>query len=125
MRNILLTLTLAAATQLATAAPAPAATRAEIDALLAKLEASACTFNRNGKWHDAKEAQAHLRKKLQYMEDRNALQTTEQFIELGASKSSTSGKPYLVRCGNAAPVESRNWLSSELKAVRAARQAKS
>jgi hypothetical protein len=121
MRHLLIALAWAAGTQLALAAPAPAATRAEIDALLAKLQASACTFLRNGTWHDAQEAQAHLRRKLKYLEDRNAVQSTEQFIELAASGSSTSGKPYLVKCGGAAPVESRRWLSSELKVLRGAK----
>ena len=39
-------------------------------------------------------------------------------LDLAASKSSVSGKPYQVMCGNAAPVESKVWLIEELKAVR-------
>ena len=102
----------------AAAAPAPPAARAEIEALLAKLQASGCTFNRNGTWHDADEAQAHLRRKLEALGERNAVQTTEQFIALGASNSSVSNKPYLVKCGGGTPVESRVWLTNELKALR-------
>jgi Family of unknown function (DUF5329) len=45
------------------AALSPAA-RAEIDALLSRLEASSCTFNRNGTWYPAAEARAQLPRKL-------------------------------------------------------------
>jgi hypothetical protein len=99
------------------AAPSPA--RPEIDALLGRLQSSGCSFNRNGSWYDAREARAHLVTKLEYLEQRNLVQTTEQFIDRAASGSSISGKPYLVRCGGAAPVESRAWLTLQLKALRA------
>lgn len=102
---------------LAAASPA----RPEIDALLLRLQESGCSFNRNGSWYAAPDARAHLAKKLQYLEDRNLVQTTEQFIERAASASSLSGKPYLVRCGSAAPVESRIWLTQQLQALRAAK----
>lgn len=100
---------------------APSAARPEIEALLARLQASNCSFQRNGSWHDAKEAQAHLLRKLAWLEDRNAVQSTEQFISLAASTSSRSGKPYLVKCGGSAPVESRRWLAAELDVLRAGR----
>ena len=101
------------------AAPSPA--RPEIDALLARLQASGCSFARNGSWHGAAEARTHLMRKLQYLEDRNLVQTTEQFIDRAAAQSSMSGKPYQVRCGNEAPMESRTWMTKELKAMRAAK----
>ncbi|HKY01096.1 MAG TPA: DUF5329 family protein [Burkholderiales bacterium] len=103
----------------ALAAPAPATTRAEIDALLDKLESSGCQFNRNGTWHNAAEAKTHLLRKLEYLEDKDAVQSTEQFIALAASKSSSSGKPYSVKCGGAAPIVSQTWLNRELEALRA------
>lgn len=106
------------------AEPVAPAVRAEIDVLLARLQSSDCTFNRNGSWHTAPEARAHLLRKLAYLERRNAVRSTEQFIELGASGSSVSGKPYLVKCGNSAPVESRVWLAAELKAIRASARAR-
>lgn len=119
MHHGLLTLLLLTLPLGATAAPLPAASRAEVDALLARLAASSCQFSRNGSWHDAAEAKTHLLRKLAYLEDKNLVKTTEQFIELGAAKSSMSGKPYLVRCGSAAPVESQPWLLAELKTLRA------
>jgi hypothetical protein len=104
------------------AGPSPA--RPEIDALLLRLQSSGCSFNRNGSWYEARDARAHLVKKLEYLEDRNLVQTTEQFIDRAATGSSLSGKPYLVRCGSAQPVESRTWLTQQLKALRASAAAK-
>ena len=48
------------------------------------------------------------------------VQTTEQFIERAASRSSMSGEPYLVKCGNGAPVQSGQWLGFQLQDARAA-----
>jgi hypothetical protein len=118
-RRILLALacTLASA---AFAGPTPAPVRAEIDALLARLQAPGCQFNRNGSWYSGPEARSHLLRKLEAIEGRVTVQSTEQFIQLAASGSSVSGKPYLVRCGAVAPVESRKWLTDQLVLVRSA-----
>jgi len=86
---------------------------------MSRLEASACEFNRNGTWYTAAEAKSHLLRKLKYLEDRGVVQSTEQFIELAASGSSMTSKPYLVRCGNDAPVASATWLLSQLRDMRA------
>jgi hypothetical protein len=104
----------------AAAAPLPPPARAEVDRLMSKLEASGCDFYRNGSWHTGAQAKAHLLRKLGYLEDKNLVQTTEQFIELAASTSSVSGQPYLVRCGSGAPVQSGVWLRFELGALRTA-----
>ena len=119
----LLALPLALLLQMAAAAPLPPAARAEVDALLTRLQASGCEFNRNGSWHAGAEAKAHLLKKLDYLEGKDMVSTAEQFIERGATGSSMSGKPYLVRCAGKAPVESAQWLKAELQQVRAARAA--
>lgn len=105
----------------ANAAPLPAAARAEVDALMIRLQSSGCEFNRNGSWYAGAEAKAHLLKKLDYLEGKDMVKTAEQFIEKGASGSSMSGKPYLVRCAGKAPVESAQWLKAELQQLRAAR----
>ncbi len=104
----------------ATAAPVPATVRTEIETLLNNLQASGCEFNRNGSWHSGEEAKAHLLSKLEYLEDKGSVQTTEQFIELAASASSFSGQPYQVKCGDSAAVSSHQWLSKELASVRSA-----
>lgn len=104
---------------LAMALPTPAPVRAEIDTLLAKLTSSGCQFDRNGTWYDATEAKSHILRKLDYLEGKTTIQTTEQFIELAASKSSSSGKPYRVKCGGEGAVASQQWLSQQLNGIRA------
>ncbi len=104
----------------AAAAPLSPAARAEIDALMSKLEASGCEFNRNGNWYSGTEAKSHLLRKLKYLEDKGMVQSTEQFIELAASASSMTGQPYLVRCGNGIPIQSGTWLLSQVRAMRSA-----
>jgi Family of unknown function (DUF5329) len=96
----------------------PAAAKSEIAQLLTKLEQSNCQFNRNGSWYTAKDAKAHLNKKFEYLADKGEIASTEQFIELGASQSSMSGKPYWVQCAGASPIESASWLSGQLKQIR-------
>lgn len=107
------------ALQLHAASPSPDP-RGEVELLLSRLAASGCQFRRNGSWHTAAEAQAHLRRKLDYLVDRGALASAEQFIERAASRSSMSGQAYQVRCGSLAPVASGDWLRAELRALRAA-----
>lgn len=102
------------------AGPVSPDVRVEIDALLERLATSGCDFQRNGKWHKGAEARSHLLRKLAYLEDKSLVATTEQFIERGASTSSSSGKPYLVRCGTAAPTDSGTWLRDRLKSLRPA-----
>ena len=96
----------------------PPAARGEIEGLLSRLAASGCQFKRNGSWHTAVEAQAHLRRKLDYLENKGAVASTEQFIERAATQSSISGKPYQVQCSNHAPVQSSQWLHTELQDLR-------
>ncbi len=98
--------------------PAPAVARGEIDALLKKLQAPTCQFLRNGSWYSGADAQTHLIRKLEYLEGKSLVKTADDFILLGASTSSSSGKPYMVRCGEAAPVESQVWLQEQLKVLR-------
>jgi hypothetical protein len=104
----------------ALAAPTAPAVRGEIDALLARLQRSGCQFNRNGTWYDAAEVRAHLLRKLTAVEDATTLRSTEQFIDAAASFSSMSQQPYLVRCGSATPVPSRDWLLLQLQSLRTA-----
>jgi hypothetical protein len=100
------------------AGPTPAPVRAEIDALLARLQTSGCQFNRNGTWYDGAKAKEHLLHKLKHIERKGTVQSTEQFIELAASASSSSGKAYEVKCGTAVPVQSQQWLTAELVKLR-------
>jgi hypothetical protein len=89
----------------------------EVDALLAFVGNSHCTFIRNGKSYAAADAQSHLASKLSYLLQRNKVNTAEDFIERAGTESSFSGKPYLVNCdGNERP--SADWLKEELRRLR-------
>lgn len=99
-------------------AATPDAARTEILHLLGAVEASQCKFNRNGSWHDAKAARAHLEKKFAYLDKKDLVPDSERFIERGATSSSASGKPYLMQCGGAKPVTSAEWLTAELTRYR-------
>ncbi|MFV0680513.1 DUF5329 domain-containing protein [Ottowia sp.] len=103
------------------AAPTSAPVRAEIDGLLVRLQTSGCAFSRNGTWYSGAEAQTHLLRKLGYIERRGTVQSTEQFIELAAAQSSSTGQPYQVKCGNATAVPSQQWLNQQLGLMRAAK----
>ena len=102
------------------AEPSPSA-KLEIEQLLGRLAESDCRFHRNGSWHDTAEARAHIEKKYRYLLERHLVRTTDDFIALAATKSSTSGKPYLVQCGNQAQVPSAQWMTAQLAKVRAAK----
>jgi hypothetical protein len=92
--------------------------QAEVDALLAGIESSGCSFYRNGTWHGSKEAVAHLREKYDYLVARDLIATTEDFIERAASRSSFSGQPYQVKCGDGVAVASNRWLRDRLAQLR-------
>ena len=124
MRRILFFLLTAFFVAAASAAALSPAAKTEIDGLMSRLEASACEFNRNGSWHTAPQAKAHLLNKLQYFEERGAVNSAEQFIELAASKSSITGKAYLVKCSGGQPVPSSAWLLSQLQLMRSAASAR-
>lgn len=96
----------------------PQALKTEIYQLLSKLEESGCKFNRNGDWYTSKEAKEHLEKKLAYILQKGEIKNTEQFIEYAASKSSMTGKAYLVQCPETPTVESQQWLLRKLKQLR-------
>jgi uncharacterized protein DUF5329 len=108
-------------TPAARAEPSPGVLQ-EIDHLLRFIEESGCDFNRNGTWHDAKTAQAHVRFKYEYLLARDEIKTTEDFIDKAATGSSVLfGQPYSVRCDNDPPLASNQWLRSELARYRAVR----
>ena len=89
----------------------------EVQALLAFVGASHCTFIRNGSSHTAADAQSHLQEKLDYLERRNLVNSAEDFIERVASQSSISGEPYKVNCDGRERL-SADWLGEELQHLR-------
>ena len=92
-----------------------ATTRAEIAHLLEYLQASGCQFQRNGSWYPSARAASHLNQKYEYLLKKGLVTNAESFIERAASESSASGKPYSVKCGNAAALPSAVWLRDELQ----------
>ena len=92
-----------------------AGTTEEIAVLLLFVEQSECTFIRNGKQYDGYEARGHIETKYGHFKEKIA--TTEDFIELAATKSIMSGKPYRVLC-NGQEMNLADWLHAELAKLR-------
>jgi hypothetical protein len=103
---------------MASAAPS-AATQREIAGLMQALESSGCRFQRNGSWHEPAEARAHLQRKYDYLIKRDLVDSSEQFIERAASRSSLSGKPYRVACPNMPEQDAAQWFQQKLQQLRA------
>jgi hypothetical protein len=99
-------------------AAAPAV-QMEITRLLDGLRKSGCKFERNGTWYEAPEAADHLTKKRDYYASKGKINSTEEFIEVAATESMISSKPYLVACPDQPEVESKVWLEAKLKELRA------
>lgn len=83
-----------------------------IAALLDAVERSGVKFIREGKEYSAKDARKHLERKLRYAGDR--VKTAEEFIDGIATRSSTTGRPYLVRLPAGEKVESAVWFRQRL-----------
>jgi Family of unknown function (DUF5329) len=96
----------------------PAIALVEINYLLGFIEQSGCQFYRNGTWYGSKDAQAHLRDKYQYLAAKGVINSAEDFIEQAATKSSLSGKPYAIKCGNGPVVTTDQWLREALAQYR-------
>jgi hypothetical protein len=89
----------------------------EIKGLLDFVEHSGCRFVRNGSEYPGAQARAHLEKKLNYLEGKNMVSSAEDFINLGATKSSMTGNAYEVRCPKGVQMASA-WLTTELQRQR-------
>ena len=111
MRNLTsFTLALVFSTSVFAAAPSE---EEKINYLVGAIGSSDVTFIRNGSEHAAPQAQAHLQGKLKAAGDK--VKTAEDFITLLASKSSQTGKPYLVKTKDEKTVELATWLRDKLK----------
>jgi hypothetical protein len=116
----LLTISLVAFAWCSTAnADVPETQQAEVDYLLNTLETSDCQMIRNGKSHSGAEGAKHARRKYNYFRD--AISSTEEFIEYSASRSTMSGKPYRIECPGEEPVTSQDWLLARLSEYRTVR----
>ena len=88
----------------------------EIDYLLNTVGASGCTFIRNGKRYAAPDAQEHLQTKRK--RGKRYFSSADEFIEKIASKSSMSGKPYLIQCTDGREQPSGEWFAALLAKYR-------
>ena len=87
----------------------------EIKHLLEYIEHSKCSFIRNGKEYNSKEAFAHIINKYKYA--KRWINSAEDFIKYTATKSSVSGQPYKVQC-DGQEILSAEWLLEELNRFR-------
>lgn len=100
-------------------APMGYANSEEIQHLIDFVAQTPCRYERNGREYSGKEAVEHIKKKYHYFSDE--IKTSEDFIELSASKSTMSGKRYLVHCGQQQTQTSQQWLLDELQNFRKTR----
>ena len=100
----------------------PAIVQQEINYLIRHIADSGCKFKRNGTWSNSKTAEAHVRRKYDFLVRRGLIDTTQDFIDKAATESSLSGQPYEIKCGADSPVPSSLWLRDELARYRASKQ---
>jgi Family of unknown function (DUF5329) len=96
------------------AAGLPAAEKAKIESLLSHVaNLTDAKFIRNGKDYDAKSAAKFLRGKWEANEKN--INSANDFIAVAATKSSTSGKPYLIQLKGRPATPCADYLTTELK----------
>ena len=89
----------------------------EVKRLIESLrELEGATFIRNGREHEVEEAVNHLTRKRRAAGSKIA--TAEDFIEQLGSKSSTTGRPYLIRLADGKEVETGAWFTESLERLR-------
>jgi hypothetical protein len=91
--------------------------RTEVDHLFEYVRTSKCQIERNGQLYPGAAAEEHMQKKYEHFRDQ--IDSTEKFIDLVASRSEVSKRPYLVRCGSKMAMPTRGWLLAELARFRA------
>lgn len=91
----------------------------EIESLLSYVgNLSGAKFVRNGEAHAPADAVAHMR--LKWSKQKGRINTAEDFIAQCASKSTVSGKPYLIRYDDGREETAGKVLLRRLAEIRAA-----
>lgn len=85
--------------------------------LISYVSESDLTFIRNSGRYTSVEAAEHMNKKYRHFKE--DIKTAEDFIELCASRSLLSGKPYLVIDKSGEQLRTSEWLLAELSDYRA------
>ena len=89
---------------------------ATVQYLITYVKESEVTFERNFSSYNGTDAAAHINKKYQHFKDE--IDTPEEFIELCATASLMTRKPYLVTTKQGKQQPSREWLNTELAVYR-------
>jgi len=85
---------------------------ATIQYLMKTVSRSGLTFIRNGNRATPEKAAEHMNRKYEHFRD--DIEKPEDFIELCATKSLLSGKPYMVVDGQGRERRTSDWLRAEL-----------
>lgn len=92
----------------------PAGEKAKIETLLSHIGGLAnAKFIRNDKDYDAKSAAKFLRGKWEANEKK--INSAADFIAVVATRSSTTGKPYMIQLKGAPPTPCAEYLTTQLK----------
>lgn len=97
------------------AAP-PSTTESEISHLINFIRNSKLTFIRNDEEKDSHSAADHI--SFKYTQFKGKIHSTEEFIEIAASKSLLTGKPYLVKLSGNTQESVSTFLIKELTKFR-------
>ena len=89
---------------------------ATVQYLIAYVKESDVIFERNTSRYNGREAAQHINKKYQHFKD--DIDTPEKFIELCATGSMMTGKPYLIITPQGEQLPSSEWLNTELAVYR-------
>ena len=89
---------------------------ATVQYLITYVKESDVTFERNTTRYSGREAAQHINRKYQHFKD--DIDTPEKFIELCASGSLVTGKPYIIITKQGEQLPSSEWLNTELQTYR-------
>jgi hypothetical protein len=94
--------------------------KGEITHLLNYVKHTKCKYVRNGTPYNGQEAVEHIQNKYDYF--KKEIVSAEDFIRLSATKSTMSGKMYIIKCPGSPDMQSRKWLLEELKRYRSSQE---
>jgi len=97
-------------------ADVPDSQAGEVNHLLSFVKNSQCVISRNGAEHVGEKSARHIQIKYDYFRD--DINSTEDFIQYSATKSTMSGQYYTVLCPGEKTINTEDWLLVELKRFR-------
>jgi hypothetical protein len=88
----------------------------KIEALILSLkQLVGATFIRNGKEHTLDDAISHMRNKWEWK--KSEIKTADDFIRIAGSKSSTSGKAYIIAMPDGTEWQTGDWFRKQLALI--------